>query len=164
MKLVEIISKEVIDDVRSAAWLESELYPQLDLHRRHEMADICEKGSIERVWRVMGISVAEVRMALTRILLRGSRVAPDNTLERPDRWKFRFVCGLSPSALAYIKEKIHEYLVARVMADRTAVIIPAATSVWEERAKMSLAALSNVASTIQLPHGPVRRPLWPLSK
>lgn len=162
--MMTIKTSEILDDVRSAAWLESELHPELDRHRRHEMADICEKGNIERVWRVSAISVAEVRMALSRVLRQESRVVHDNSLERPDRWDFRFICMLPPSILAYIKEKTHEYVVARVMADRAAVIIPAASSVWEERAKTALLSLADVSSTIRLTYGPVRRPLWPLCR
>ena len=160
--MMTIKSSEILADVRSAAWLESELHPELDRHRRHEMADICEEGNVENVWRVLGISVAEVRLELSRILLNEKRVAPCNELERPAKWYFRFIFRLPSATLSFIKEKTHEYLVARVMAERTAVIMPDASGVWKERAKRALSSLSGVSSTIRLPYGPVRRPLWPL--
>ena len=50
MELV-IKSGEVLTDIGSAGWLEQELHPELDRHRRHQMADICEPDNAERVWR-----------------------------------------------------------------------------------------------------------------
>lgn len=126
------------------------------------MADICEDGNIERVWRVLGVSVAEIRLALRHILMKRKRDAPENTLERPDWWEFRFMVPLPPSVFNFIKEKIHEYLVARVMADRTAVIIPDATAVWGERSQSALTALSQAAASVRIASGHVRRPIWPL--
>ena len=87
---IRILSQEVLADIRSAAWLESELHPELDLHRRHEMADICEKDNIERVWRIAGLSVAEIRFALDRILEQPADSGGINLLEQPEHWDFLF--------------------------------------------------------------------------
>ncbi len=157
-----IKSKEVLDDIRSAAWLESELHPELDRHRRHEMADICEKDNIERVWRVLGIAIAEIRLALQKILSPQSQISLVNDLERPEGWEFSFLFQLPSSSTSYLREKIHEYLVAAVMADCTAVIIPTAAKIWQERASDAIASLQNLAS-ISCPNcANVVRPLWPL--
>lgn len=153
---------EVLDDVRSAGWLESELHPELNRHRRHEMADICEAGNMERVWRVLGVAVSEVRLALLKILCQCWDVSPSNDLEHPDSWHFRFLFHLPKDTLRYIKEKIHEYLVAAVMADRTAVIIPSAALTWKQRAEDALATLRQIAATTRPPFAPICRPLWPL--
>ncbi len=159
---MEILSNEVLDDLRSAAWLESELHSELDCHRRHEMADICEAGNIERVWRVLGIAEAEIRLALHRILHESGTVEPDNSLGRPDSWHFDFHTELAPSLLSFLREKIHEYLVARVMADRVGVIIPMSAAIWDDRCKEALIALNQAAAGAQLSAGRVRRPLWPM--
>ncbi len=157
-----IKSSEVIADIKSAAWLESELHPELNLHRRHEMADICEKGNIERVWRIFGVRIAEIRLALLKILHPKKHLSHTNDLENPDRWHFCFLFPIPKDKVVFIKEKIHEYLVASVMADRTEVIIPSASPIWQERADAALSALRQLASTTQQSHSPVRRPLWPL--
>ena len=162
MTTIDIKSDEVLQDVRSAAWLEAELHPELDRHRRHEMADICENGNIERIWRVLGTATAEIRVALHKLLAPQGTVATVNDLECPDCWHFPLLTPLPKSSAIYIKEKIHEYLVAAVMADRTAVIIPAAADVWQERADNALAALREMAATSHTPLKPVRRPMWPL--
>lgn len=155
---IHILSREVTDDLRSAAWLESELHADLDLHWRHQMADICEKGNMDRVWRVLGIGVAEIRMALLPTLSNPSRVIDSNHLTGPKEWRFDFSRPISSSLRLYIKEKIHEYLVALVMADRTMVIIPSAASVWRLRAEEALSALAeSAASTTTF----ARRPLTP---
>ncbi len=153
---------DLLDDIRSAAWLESELHPELDRHRRHQMADICEQDNIERVWRVLCIGEAEIRLALSRILRQRKFVGGVNNLERPELMLFRFQFSLPASTFSFIKEKTHEYLVAAVMAERTAVIIPSAASVWRGRAVDALNSLREASATTRLPSGPVRRPLWPL--
>lgn len=149
-------------DVRSAAWLEQELHPELDRHRRHQMADICEEGNAERVWRVLGAAVAEVRFALLKILNPASGLRPVNELEQPESWSFSFAEDLPTDTLTYLKEKIHGYLVAAVMADRCGVIIPDAAAVWQERAEEGLAVLRDGAATAFGRFRSVRRPLWPL--
>ncbi len=159
--LLSILSAEVLDDVRSAAWLEGELHPELDRHRRHEMADICEEGNIERVWRVLALCGAQVRLVLSRIIRHESRTPHTNTIQRPTKWDFQFKFSIGNTAKGLIREKIHEYMVAAVMADRTATIIPEAADVWNKRMEGALAGLSNLAATTRLPTGPARRPLYP---
>lgn len=161
MKLC-IESRELLDDIRAAAFLESELHPELDRHRRHEMADICETDNIERVWRVLALADAQVRLTLSRILHQQDAIPLANELRRPATWHFRFRIAISTIELGFLREKIHDYMVASAMADRTAVIIPEASSVWRERHEAALLALQNLAATARNSSRPVRRPLWPL--
>ena len=160
--MICIKSSEVIADIRSAAWLESELHPELDRHRRHEMADICEKDNMERVWRIIGLADAQIRITLARILQRQKYFSPENILCRTDQMQFTLLHSIPPVTVSFIKEKIHEYIVAAVMADRTDVIIPQAAPVWRERADLALGALRQAAAVAPLPSGPVRRTIWPL--
>lgn len=157
MELI-IKSEEVLADVRSAGWLEQELHPELDRHRRHQMADICEADNVERVWRVLGVSVAEVRFAMLKVLRPMALLLPANVPERPEAWTFSFAVSPGTDALSLLKEKIHEYLVASVMAERCAVIIPEAAPVWRGRAVEALAALREASC----PMGRARRPIWPM--
>lgn len=161
MLTIRIVSSEVLDDIRSAAWIESETHPECNLHQRHEMADICEKDNIERVWRVLGICVAEIRAALRSVLIPDRSVFWQNDLESPEEWIFSFGSQPAPHIANLVKEKIHEYLVARVMADRLSVLMPMSAVCWEEQGKDAFAMLSSIAST-ELPYSPARRPLWPL--
>ena len=159
-----IRSEEVLADLRSAGWLEQELHPALDRHRRHQMADICEGSNAERVWRVLGVAMAEVRFALLKILNPASGLQTVNELERPECWRLSFAEGLPADTLVYLKEKIHEYLVAAVMADRCSVIIPEAAVVWRERAEEGLSVLREGAATAFGRWRAVRRPFWPLAR
>lgn len=161
MKELCIRSCEVMDDVKAAAWLESELYPELDRHRR-EMADICEEGSIERVWRTLGIAEAQVRMALIRILVQPKYSSHVNVLEQVKEWRFEFLFAVSDTVVAFLREKIHEYMVASVMTDRCETIIPSAAPVWRSRREEALGDLRSAAATTRQQATPVRRPLWPL--
>ncbi len=159
--MITIKSNEVMADIRSVAFLEEELHPELDLHRRHEMADICEQDNVERVWRVLGIAVAEVRVALIRILKPEKAILPQNLLQRPAAWRFPFLFPISKTLKIFLREKIHEYLVAAVMADRTATIIPPASAVWQRRMEDALGALCGIGNTVRPPASPARRPLFP---
>lgn len=157
-----IKSDEILADIRSAAWLESELHSDLDRHRRHQMADICEPDNVERVWRVLGIAIAEIRLALIKIITPCEVQLLVNELERPSEWLFTLRFRIAPDVMEFLKKKIHEYLVAMVMADRAAVIIPQCAGIWQERAAETLSALRSLAATTRPPYAPVRRPLWPM--
>ena len=158
---MEIIIKasEILADIRSAAWLEQELHSDLDRHRRHQMADICETDNVEHVWRVLGVAVAEIRLTLGKILHPETQPPSDDTLLQPSEWLFQTRFPLPVAIMSFIREKIHEYLVAAVMADRCAVIIPSASAVWQTRAREAISSLRVVASTTYPPRAPARRPL-----
>lgn len=158
---IVIRSEEVMADIRSAGWLEQELHADADRHRRHQMADICEAGNDDRVWRVLGVAVAEVRLALLKILKPRDRLLAANELERPAAWTFAFVNGLQPDTLAYLKEKIHEYLVAAVMSERCGVILSMSEAAWETRCVAALGDLRATAASFRAALAPVRRPMWP---
>lgn len=157
-----IKAKEVMADIRSAAWMESEVHPELNRHRRHEMADICEEDNIATVWRDAGLAVAQVRYVLHRILALEMATEAINVIERPEVWNFRFLFPLPHTTLEYLKEKIHEYIVATVMAERAEVIIPECAPIWKLRAKDTYLQLRSMASISPLPQSRVRRPLWPV--
>lgn len=160
--LLIILSTEILDDVRAAAWLEGELHPELDRHRRHEIADICEPGNVERVWRILALCEAQIRLALARILRPQTQTRKVNHLQRSTSWDFQFRYVLGNAVNGYLREKIHDYMVSAVMADRTQTIIPPAAPTWQQRRDAALQALQALAATNRLPTGPVRRPLWPL--
>lgn len=159
--IIYIRSREVCDDIRSAAWLESEIHRESNLHQRHEMADICEKDNVERVWRVLALSMAEITHSLKGVLTADDKPELDNSLEHPSSWILTFRNRLDPHVAGLLKEKIHEYLVARVMADRLDVLIPAAACGWKGRADDILCSITVLAQT-EATFAPVVRPLWPL--
>ena len=162
MKELRILSGEVLDDVRSAAWLDSELHTDIDRHRRHQMADICEEGNIDRVWRVLALADAQVRIPLMKILVPPAAISNSNELQCRAKWTYGFLFCIPGATMAFLREKIHEYMVAAVMADRTATIIPAAAPIWRQRMEDALALLRSTAATIRPPYAPASRPLWPL--
>lgn len=161
MKTITIQAEEVMADVRSAAWLEQELHEGLDRHRRHQMADICEEGNVETAWRVLATAVSEVRMALRKILREEHATPLHNELARPDEWRFGLLFRIPTATTGYLRDKIHEYLVAAVMEDRAGVIIPECRRIWKERAEEALRQLEWVATTARTPWGRVKRPIWP---
>lgn len=157
---ITILSREVLDDIRSAAWLESETHPDSNLHQRHEMADICEKDNIERVWRLLGVCDSEVRLTLRKMLkLRDDKIQ-QNDLDSPDRWVYEFRSSLLPNVGAYLKDKIHEFMVASVMSDRMKVLLPEAFNSWTTRRKEAVDEIFGMAG-IPTEYKPVRRPLLP---
>lgn len=158
--VIIIKSHEVLCDIRSAAWLESELHESLPLHRRHEMADVCEEGNIEKIWRVLGLCDTEVRVALRRILVAVPRLSPVNSIESPEEWEYHLAECLRTESVNLTKEKIHDYFVASAMADRAEVIIPECAPIWRERAAGALTAISECAASA-MAGVPVRRRMCP---
>lgn len=157
---ITILSSEVMADLRSASWLVSEINDPTNRHIRHEMADICEKDNIDAVWRVLGTAVTEVRVEMIRILEPQKWITLANELQTPESWEFSFKIRIPDSKETYLREKIHEYLVARVMADRTAAIIPAAMAYWTERREEAIAGI-RLTSAGCINTGKARRLLWP---
>lgn len=157
---ITIESPEVMADLRSAAWLESELHEDLTLHRRHEMADICEEVNIEKIWRVLGLCDAEVRMAIRRILTGPCPMNGTDSIERPERWEYPLAAGIGSETATLVKEKIHDYFVAKAMADRAEVIIPGCAPVWQRRAAEALVSLSECAAS-KIRGARVRRNMCP---
>lgn len=157
---ITILSCEVLDDLRSASWLISEITDLENLHARHEMADICEKDNIEAVWRTLGVAASEVRLELMKILEPQKDMTLINNLRNPPFWEFSFRVRLTDSKETYLRDKIHEYLVARVMADRSAAIIPEASSYWKDRSSEALAGI-RLAAADTPDSQKARRPLWP---
>lgn len=162
MAKIIIKSSEVLCDLRSAGWLESEINPDSNLHRRHEAADICEKDNVDRVWRILGVCAAEVRMALKSVMTFDfKKDAILNDLATPEQWKFSFRPDIDTATLELFKEKIHEYMVARVMEDRMRVILPGTALTWSERAQTSMSEIASLGSLTAEKH-PVRRRLCPI--
>lgn len=159
---IEILSAEVLSDIRAAAWLEAELHPELDLHRRHQMADICEPaGSLDRVWRTLGVALADVRLHLHPILLEEPGFRSSDVLWQWESAHFRFEVALHGDTAAFLREKIHEFLVARAMAEAAADIIPSSASVWNARASTARAAVAAIARSASAVR-PSGRPLCPV--
>lgn len=125
------------------------------------MADICEEqGGLDRVRRVLATAMAETRQALHDTLLPDRRARHSDTLEKSPQFTFRLAHHPHPDSIIYIREKIHEYAVARVMADRCSDIIPGCAPVWRERADTALSQLRDAAAHHTLRPG--IRPLCPL--
>lgn len=150
----------MIDDIRSAAWLESELHEDLPLHRRHEMADVCETDNVEKIWRLLGLCDAEVRVAIRRILAHPSPATTENVIARPLQWDYPLAGGIGGETISLVKEKIHDYFVASAMADRAEVIIAECAGIWRSRAAESLSTLSECAAAA-IAGVPVRRRMCP---
>ncbi len=161
MTKITILSSEIFADLRSAGWLESEINPDGNLHRRHEIADICERDNIDRVWRILGTATAMVRLTLRSMTLHAPTGDWSNELEMPEQWVFVFRRRHTDAVAQYIKEKIHEYLVATVLSDRLKVLLPEESQPWEEKERNALLELSTIASAYPQEH-PVRRRLSPL--
>lgn len=157
---ITILSCEVLDDLRSASWLVSEISEIKNLHTRHEIADICEKDNIDAVWRVLGTSVSELRLEMIKLLEPQKWISNANELTSPETWEFSFKIRLPDSKESYLREKIHEYLVARAMADRTSAIIPSASAYWKERHEEAMSGL-RLAVAGCVSNGKARRPLLP---
>lgn len=172
---MKLLTSEILADIKAAAFLESELHPELDLHRRHEMADICEAPNVERVWRLIALHASEVRVLLMRLSRPGGHdhrpckkpgaerfPAQDNILETPGILRFQVPWHIADDVKSFLKEKAHDYILSRVMADRCAVIIPTAAPHWRARGDDAMEALRKASAAASQGLRPVRRPLPPL--
>lgn len=111
-------------------------------HSPHRVFDICRKGNIDRVARILGLAYAKVQYVLSPLLEVPPMFRDFDFSVIPRNYRFRFKCGLPAEKILKIKETVHEYMVCMVLADWLGITMPAEAKVWEERAAVCLNELA----------------------
>lgn len=140
------LRSELDYDLASAGWLAGHARPDLDGHVRHQMADICEGENRHLVSRLLGLAFAEVCKRLGRRVRATAGVRSDNRLEEPE-WYELEVTGsdVSQVEIEYLKEKVHSYLVWRVLGLWFGTGLPEESRVAAENA---ISGLSEAAGAL----------------
>ena len=130
---------EFIDDLKQNAYVAGDIMPGEDEHQKHQVFDIAEDGNVDRVTRILNLTMAEVRELLypyTKNAVEDgeSRV---NDLVEVEQYDIGMTVPetFSKTTLTYLELLIHELATDCIMADWLSQTYPEEAKVWEDKAE-----------------------------
>lgn len=154
---------ELLNDIKGNAYVEWDTMKRDNAHDKHMVADIAEKGNIERVTRVLDLTFAhavELCFPYSKRLVR-QHSSRDNEYDEEDEYVMLLTLPdtFSDTTLTLLEKLIHELLVSSVLADWLSMTKPESAAKWSENA---LADEKEILSALSRRCKPVRRPLSPI--
>lgn len=127
---------QLLYDVKNYAYIEGSVMETESDHNRHMVQDIGEEGNVDRVTRVLNLTVAKCRELLYPFT--------KNDLHRlilTDKFREPGVYGIvmkvpqdfSQTTLTLLAHLIHEYLVCTAVADWMSITNPSKHQTWKEK-------------------------------
>lgn len=139
VEAVLIFSREqLLYDIKNYAYIEGHVLQTEDSHVRHTVQDVGEEGNVDRVTRVLDLSMAKCREILYPYVKHDihRHVLDDKLKETPC---YGIVLTLpttfSQTTLNLLERLIHEYLVCRGVSDWMSITNPAKAETWTIKAQ-----------------------------
>lgn len=135
---LKFLRGELLYDTQNYAYVESDVMGDERQHAQHQLADIVEKGNVDRVSRILSVVHTEV----IEMLYPYTKEEPveeviDDKLETPEEYEVVLTVPVTVSrtTLKLLSKLIHEYMVYRVMSDWLSITNPPASTHWMEKAE-----------------------------
>ena len=129
---------ELLSDIKGNAYVEWDTMKRDNEHDKHMVADIAEKGNIERVTRVLDLTFAHaVELCFPYSKRRvGQHSSRDNEYEEEDEYVMLLTVPdtFSETTLTLLEKLIHELLVSSVLADWLSMTKPESAANWATKA------------------------------
>lgn len=130
--------EQLLYDIKNYAYIEGSVMETDSEHNRHTVQDVGADGNVDRITRVLNLTVAKCKEMLypyTKNELR--RTELDDKLREPKEYGIvlRVPSDFSQTTLYLLKNLIHEYLVSKAMSDWLSITHTAKAEVWEAKAK-----------------------------
>lgn len=128
---------ELIYDAGNYAYVEADILPADDIHRKHNVADMTQDGNVDRVSRVLDVAYAECVEMLypysKREMTDGQAI--DDVPQEPEIYEIRLnvPAHFSSTTLSMLGSMMHEYIVCRMVADWMSITNPASEAKWEKK-------------------------------
>ncbi|MDE7393961.1 MAG: hypothetical protein K2M80_05765 [Muribaculaceae bacterium] len=153
--------ERLLYDIENNAHIEGDAMESEDGHSRHLVQDIAEEGNIDRVLRVVDLSIAECREMLycfTKYDV--DRPELDNALNIPESYGIVLTLpsGFSQTTLNLLERQVHEYVVCKAVADWMSITHPDRVEGWAAKAA---SAKTWIQTKLQARTGRTRRPMHP---
>lgn len=128
---------ELLYDIKNYAYIEGSVMETENSHSRHTVQDAGEDGNVDRVTRVLNLTVCKCRETLysyTKNELQ--RTELDDSLREPPVYGIvlSVPADFSQTTLHLLENLIHEYLVCSAVADWLSITNPAKAPVWQVKA------------------------------
>ena len=126
----------LLHDIANYSYVEGDIMSGDNIHAQHHTQDIIAEGNIDRVYRVLGLSHAEVTEMLypfSKSLATSTSL--DNKENQPGKYEIEITppVGFSETTLQLLRHLIHEYMVSAVLADWLSITNPNSAPNWEAK-------------------------------
>lgn len=132
-------TNELLDDIKSFAYIEGDTMKTEDEHAKHQVYDICEPGNIELVTRVLNKTFAKCVELCYPYAKREIHIltARNNELEKKDEYVMRLnlPATFSETTVTLLETLIHDLMVARVMEKWMGMTKPESEEHWRKEAE-----------------------------
>lgn len=156
---LRFVRAELLYDVKNYAYVEADVMGEAGdnsklQHSQHQLADIAEKGNVDRVSRILSLVHSEV----VELLYPYTKQEPvegvlDNKLQAPEVYEIEMTIPItmSQTTINYLVKLIHEYMVYRVIADWLKTTNPTAAANWTEKAENVSAEINKAKNKRRMP-------------
>lgn len=126
--------KELLYDIQNYAYIEWDVTNVESAHDKHMVADIGEKGNVDRVTRVLDLTFAQCVELLYPYAKREVKEhsSRDNELEEEEEYVLlmKVPDTFSETTVTLLEKLIHELMVCAVLADWFSITKPDAAATW----------------------------------
>ena len=126
--------KELLADIKNYAYIEWDTMKRDNDHDRHMVADIVEKGNVERVTRVLDLTFAHIVELCYPYTKKWAKPksSRDDEYEEEDEYVMYMTIPetFSETTLNYLEKLIHNLLVNAVLADWFSMTKPESAANW----------------------------------
>lgn len=129
---------QLLYDIKNYAFIEGSVMDTESNHNRHTVQDVGEEGNVDRVTRVLNLTVCKCRELLYPYTKKEMHCTElnDNLREPPIYGIVLSVpLDFSQTTLYLLENLIHEYLVCKAVADWLSITNTAKAQVWEAKAE-----------------------------
>lgn len=129
---------QLLYDIKNYAFIEGSVMGTDSDHNRHMVQDVGEGGNVDRVTRVLNLTVAKCRELLYPYTKNDlQRTELDDNLREPPIYGIvlSVPSSFSQTTLHLLENLIHEYLVCRAVADWMSITNPAKVQTWAAKAE-----------------------------
>lgn len=163
-KTVNLVFKrsELLYDCANLGYVHGDTMRTNDDHDRHQVQDIAEDGNVDRVTRILNLTMTEIREALYPYTKKEAEDGDTrvDTLVEPERYAIEMHVPetFSKTTHSYLEQLIHELLVDRVMEDWLSITYPEKAPIWRVKGDDVLGKI-RIAKNFRM--GKKIRPLHP---
>lgn len=159
--------RSLLEEIASAAFVEADVMAEsYSAHQLHQLADLCEQDNLPTTLRQLGLAFTEV-LAFLRALNPVPFREADGCGSSPDVFSDFGMTTAAATPLpqwlvARIKELVTEWLICRVLAYWTAIVIPGREKNWLARCDTAKSAVTAAAGSARSFGGICRRRVPPI--
>ena len=152
---------QLLYDIKNYAYIEGHVIDTESNSIRHTIQDVGEAGNVDRVTRVLNLTMSKCREMLYPYTKNGLRHAErDDTLHEPNVYGIvlNVPRDFSQTTLDLLENLIHEYLVCEVVADWMSITNPSKAQTWRDKAE---GAQREIKANLNARRNRTRRSLHP---